>query len=67
MILQEITIIYLIKRIFIFTIIIFILYFFILKLIYKNNLCKLSYIWERLKYKNILNEIIKIKNKLQNK
>lgn len=64
MLFQETIVTYSIKMIIIIIIIFLIISSLIIKLYYKNNSCKLYYIWEKLNYQNINKEIIKIKNKL---
>ena len=67
MFLQEITILYIIKKIIIYIITLFIIYSLIIKLYYKNNSCKLSYIWDKFQYKNIIKGIKTIKQIIKHK
>ena len=64
MLFQETIIAQTIKIIIYITILFLLIYSLTLKLYYKSNSCKLSYIWDKFNYKSIINEVIKIKNKL---
>jgi len=65
MFLQEISILFIVKKILIYIITLLIIYNIIIKLYYKNNSCRLSYIWDKFQYKNIIKGIKTIKQKIK--
>ena len=66
MYIQETIIAYSLKLIIIYIITFLIIYTIIIKINYKNNSCRLNYLWEKLQFNNIKKELTRIKNILKN-